>query len=301
MSKVFIWLFVFLAAYSGIFANQILQGNNQDIDKDLRIVFYGQVFEKQYEKEFKVAVKIWLQEIVNNIDNSYKTISVAVSSFQELKELYDNNKLDMIVMLSKDYLDVIKSIPIKPYYIALSNNEAVHRYVLIGKKSKGNSNQIDYSKSKIAIPENNWGGLGKYWLEYLFQQKKIRYKFYQENEENLIKDENQAILSVFFNNSDYCVARKSTLELMSELNPQLKKSLIVLEESEPLLHSSFNFSDKTPQYKINILNRIVNDETQRARLNQIMSLFKHEKLVPFKEEYLNGIKKIYNSYLSKEK
>ena len=90
----------------------------------------------------------------------------------------------------------------------------------------------------------------------------------------------RAVLSVFFNQVDAGVVPRSGLDLMAEMNPQIRQQLRILETSPPLITALFALrADYNPTFKQELLQGLADlDATPAGR--QMLTIFQAEGLEP---------------------
>jgi phosphonate transport system substrate-binding protein len=102
----------------------------------------------------------------------------------------------------------------------------------------------------------------------------------------------QVVMPVFFGQADACLVNRSLLETMSELNPQVGRQLLILEQSPGfvtgILAARKNFSHTQRDTVVKILQEMHTDPKGK----QIMSLFRITRLVPFMPEHLASVEKV---------
>jgi phosphonate transport system substrate-binding protein len=100
------------------------------------------------------------------------------------------------------------------------------------------------------------------------------------------------VLPVFFGVKPACIVDRLAFETMMEMNPQVGSQLVKVVVSEPYL-DSITFmtrhgyvSERARRDLINALAELHQEPAGR----QILTLFKVDQLVPFKEEYMKSVK-----------
>jgi ABC-type phosphate/phosphonate transport system substrate-binding protein len=96
------------------------------------------------------------------------------------------------------------------------------------------------------------------------------------------------LLKLYFGQADACIVSEDNLNLAAEMNPQLATSFITLEVSKPILRSVLaDRKSKSDENKKLLLDNLLNlDKSSEGK--QILKLFRIDKLLPFKKEYLQN-------------
>ncbi len=80
---------------------------------------------------------------------------------------------------------------------------------------------------------------------------------------------------------------------MAELNPQLERELMILEESPPILNCIIAFREGISSSRKELFRKILGTLDQNTEGQQLLTLFKMTKLVPYQHHYLVPIEKLY--------
>ena len=95
------------------------------------------------------------------------------------------------------------------------------------------------------------------------------------------------MLPVFFKKAKAALVSEESLKLISELNPQLEKDLMIIYQSPIYLSSiaCLNKRSDEPELRKIFYDILENLHTEPFG-RQLLDLFRIEKLVTYKEEYL---------------
>ena len=108
----------------------------------------------------------------------------------------------------------------------------------------------------------------------------------------------QVIMPLFFKQSDACLASKDSLETMSELNPQIGRTLRILETSPGfatgLLAVRSDIRNPRRDALVKAIREIHNDPKGR----QLLTIFRINRLVDFKVEHMATIEKLLKEHRS---
>jgi hypothetical protein len=111
----------------------------------------------------------------------------------------------------------------------------------------------------------------------------------------LVDKASQAVLPVFFRQSDTCLMPRWSYDTMLELNPQIKEQTTILSLS-PLFAKGGLFLVKgiPPEKRELMLSTQKVWRTVRAK--QIMTLWHSEGVVPFQPAYVQTMVNLYEDY-----
>ncbi len=209
----------------------------------------------------------------------------------QLDRAIRSGRLHMIVTNSwmlltgglQDAVDVV--------FVPLTNRDPLKRVLLLVHRDSGATRLADLHGKSALILLNANATLGRPWLETSTLAAGLGYPNELFDRLDTVAKPNAAILPVFFRRSDACIVDDASFAVACELNPQLRRDLVVLAQSEPMLEGLI------------CLNRIGWDSTdQREALlaslpqthadpagRQILTLFRIEKLVPFESRQLDSV------------
>ena len=133
------------------------------------------------------------------------------------------------------------------------------------------------------------GDIPLIWLDQILKKNKLntREKFFQKIE--YFDKALPSVLPVFFENADACLVSKNSFETICELNPQVRNTLTVIETSIPITIGivALRKNISNPEVKKHIIEAFLNLHNKVAA-QQFLSVFKIEKVIEFKEEYLKS-------------
>lgn len=209
----------------------------------------------------------------------------------QLERAIRSGRLHMIVMNSwmlltgglQDAVDVV--------FVPLANRDAMKRVLLIVHRDSGATRLADLRDKSILVLLNANATLGRPWLETSTLAEGLGYPAELFERIDTVAKPNAAILPVFFRRADACVVDEATLAVASELNPQLRRDLVVLAQSEPMLEGLICLNRigwDSPDQREALLASLPQTHADPAG-RQILTLFRIEKLVPFEPHQLESV------------
>lgn len=246
------------------------------------------------------------------IEDAIATTRILAKKIQQKMEL----KEDIEIVVAENFNDLLNEIK-KPYDFILATGvetELIKRkhnielvlvnetngtygfeYYLIVNKSKNFNSLNSLKNSKISILSKSELHTAPIWLDKLLRDEKLasKEKFFSE----IIYDykANNVLLPVFFNKMDAAIISKPAYELLCELNPQIKKQIKILLQSDNLIFGVISFDGrnkdaKRKEFMLDVLKTLHEENYGK----QLLDLFMVEKIIPYKEEYWQKFMKLYN-------
>jgi hypothetical protein len=183
-------------------------------------------------KDARVALKVWLEDVA--VDYNGKLDIKFYDTSSALYGALKDGELDMVVLdlpfFFKNKDDIVKNAD--NFWSLRMSNIKYPQYYLVGKKSLKAKNFKDIKDKRISLKE---GDLGAWvWLDKnsLLSNKKPSSKTLKSI--LLKKKESTAMLNVFFNKSDFAIVRKETWDIVSELNPSIKRKVEIISKSKKI-------------------------------------------------------------------
>lgn len=246
-------------------------------------------------KDARVALKVWFEDTANkyNAKSTVEFYDTSESLYTELK----NRELDMVVVdlpfFIKNKKDILKTS--NNFWSLSTVDDKYTQYYLIAKKSIGAKSFKDI-KGKVLSLEK--GTLGAYvWGDknsYLSNKASINKSTKQIQEK---KKESFAILSVFFNKSDFAIIRKKTWDILTELNPSIKKKIEIIKKSERNLIPFIGVFHKDTDKKVTDLFFKLSKKLKNVEgIEKMVELLKLNSIFKIEDEYLDVIDKYYSEY-----
>jgi ABC-type phosphate/phosphonate transport system substrate-binding protein len=262
-------------------------------DHPLRIVLSSSMFQNAKTEDIEAATKILAGELNKEKKNAFD-FEIVVCNNQT--ELISNLKsqFDLLYISPIEYLQLKKNFDIEPALVTETNNNYGDIYYLVTSK-KDNKNEIgDLKNGVVFILSKTDEQAASLWLDKILFDNKlpVKSKFFKKI--NFENKSTNVVLPVFFKKATASVISSSSFELLSELNPQIKKDAQILKTSKPFIRAIFCFDrrnkdEKRKKYLLEYMSNI----HQGAYGKQITELYMVDKLIPFKQEYMNNILELY--------
>lgn len=170
------------------------------------------------------SMKIWGNTFIQQRNLHLQT---EVRLFERLADLQSAaRQVDVHAMLltAQEYLDL----GIRPdsVFIQRASSGAPLRYVLLVRRDEGVSDIQSLAGQRVALAEEVRMNMAELWLKSLLHRGAPKIKPIAPN---------KAVLEVFFRQSKAALVSEESFALASELNPQLRRDLVVLKESPPFV------------------------------------------------------------------
>ena len=197
-----------------------------------------------------------------------------------------------------DYLAMHIDTVAKPTFVVTENGQVGRRYLVLTRRDSGLNALSDLRGKNILKLDYAALGAALGWLDTLLAADRLgpQERFFGSVE--IVGKPSAAVLSVFFGKKSACVVDESSFKIMKELNPQVGLALQVVASSEKFadvvicVRTGGWPSDALKAETIQALADLPQDPGGR----QILTLFKIDHLVPFRDEYLDTIRQLRTTY-----
>jgi len=204
----------------------------------------------------------------------------------------------LVIVTAWQYLSMDLKKTMDPVFVPACNGLAGRKYVILTHKGSGLNNLGDLKGKEITQLEMGSANMGPQWLQTLLLGSGLGNpdRFFSKVE--VVHKAPSAVLPVFFGNRSACLIDVPAFEIMAELNPQLKNKLQIIASSEPYVDDVICLSKDgwdSEEQRSSVIESLADLHREPAG-QQILTLFKVEKLVPFEEKYLDSLRKLHKTY-----
>jgi len=253
------------------------------------IAFSEKIFVNVNTNDATALTKVLTENLLDKSPITFRTGSPNIySSIVELEESVKNESNDLYILLPEEFLKLNRFGLLEPIAVSLRNNSVYDVYQIIVSKESNIKDLKDLKDKSILIGYSSGDDNPHLWLDHLLSSKGLgRKEKYFESVE-VSEKSLPVILKVYFGQADACIISADNLNIAAEMNPNLGKDLIVLETSKPILRAILaDRKSKTEKNKKLLVENLLNlDNTSEGK--QVLTLFRIDKLIPFKEEYLQN-------------
>lgn len=265
-------------------------------DDKLILGFTRNVFTGVHVPDALAAMKIWATEIKRTRGLSGPVETKVFDSVSDAQSAVENRLVDLIILSTSEYLNIQCKPLITPHYVHVKSGQITEDYLLLVHQSSSDSSLDQLEKKNLLLMKDTGLSMGIIWLENLLFKKGFRRIEDYFGSIKQVEKTSGAVLPVFFKKEDACLIRRGGFEMMADLNPQINKQLKIIDSSPPTIASvTCVRNDYTPNLK-EVLIDALGELQDELRGQQILMLFKIEKLVPFKDSYLDSARELLDQH-----
>ncbi len=260
----------------------------------LNVGFIQSAFFGIHRLDAEAAFKTFARIIGRNMGYD---ISVTVSSFESARELAampPDNQPDVVILESWSYMKMGDLDWLEPFFVSSDQGRVAHPYLLVTRHADEGMALEGLRGAALNLFFAANAEPGRFWLEHLLRESGLGTPEEFFNPLELHTDPMLTVLPVFFGKRDAAVIDATKFELLAELNPQLGR-LKILASSEPLV-SGITCLKRTgwasERFRQDIVRAMAELHLQPAG-QQILTLFKMDRMVPYEPEYLDSMLRLH--------
>lgn len=240
------------------------------------------------QRDAKVAMGHLLKEIVERHDVGYST--EIVEDHSEFLQNLTAGKYDFFLVFGYDYLRLRNTYPMRPIMVGqYADVSSLEKFVLL--TSQDTKDLSELSNTNLLVAKGT-GELPELWLNSWLASQSLPTSSEIFSEIQHIDNVSRAVLPVFFGKAKASVVPRSGFDLMVELNPQIGKRLRIHAESAPLLRSVLCLSPNYVEKEKGLVKREGLRLSDLPKGEQLITLLRMKKLVPFDPAYLENLEKL---------
>ncbi len=247
-------------------------------------------------EDAKVALGLLLGRIVERKKPGYKSTSDAFTNLKTALERLNKGELDMLAMTSLDYLEVRHKINVKPAFVSVRGENPEANYALLINGSKKIETLQQLRNKQIIVPEGISGDIALMWLDTMLLERSLPESAHFFNSIKRGIKTSQIVLPVFFEQIDACIVQQYAYKTIIALNPQIGQTLTTQFNSPGFLLTIIVFRMDLEEDIQKVILEVGDAITDYPEGRQMMMLLRMRRFSRFKPEYLNNIKKLYETH-----
>ena len=262
-------------------------------DEDLvRMAFSSTMFDVIDRDDALIALQLWADELAGILQENYRGESVIYEDAAAAVEDVLSGHIALVALASADYIAFSAQMKLTPAMVPVQTDGRVtERYALVVRVDSPFHSWEDLRGADVGISPSAGNPLPIMWADVALASHGLgSARTYFRVRES--REAAKVVLPVFFSQLDACVVIDRSLATLAELNPQVGRELRVIDRSAELLDGVTSFGPAcSPDFRAMVMRSIHRvHETPQGRL--ILDLFGRSRVVPFREEYLLGVREL---------
>ena len=217
-----------------------------------------------------------------------KTTTFVDSS--DLQISLEKGALDFVLMTGLEYADFGVRLGIDPALIPATSSGDSYSVALVVRRESGLTRLADLQGLALLSSKDQSRSAQAMWIDTEVMKAGFNGAagFFSSLKE--ARNPSAAILSVFFGQTDACLTTMPALDLAREMNPQLDRKLVVLQQSQDFAGGVLGFRSGYPNALRDKVVGVLVRLHQDAEGRQLLQLFATNRLVPFRPALLENSK-----------
>lgn len=291
---------IILILFLSVSLHTILFGQADKDPIEIRIGYSSLVFHEIKPQDASAAINTWTDVLEKNLYLKQKERAELVSflyfSFEEMEASLKRKDIDMLTVTSYDYFLLGEKFPIVPAIAGVIDDNIYSNYILLTHNDSGINTLSDLAKKILTQPKDKLNPLLNIWLNTLLISRKQPVKEIFFSKLKIEEKESNCIYSVFFKKADCAIVQKSVYNTVCLLNPQIQKSLKIIETSPDLVLSFTAMRKDTEPDRIKLIFDVTKNIQATTEGKSILNVFKIKRLVDISERELLPTKQLIEEY-----
>ena len=253
--------------------------------------------------DIEVSLNFWAKDLIAEESqkmhlNFVESRAVLFDTMPEMHQALLRGELDMIIAPPLAIVREFKREELEDGFTGmLVGNQPDNLYLVV--RGDKNINDIKgLSGKRLLLPEGD--ELAEVFIDTLFlKQFKTNYKAKLASVQKQTKG-SRILLDIYFNKADAGVIYRNAYDVMVELNPDITRTVLVLEKL-PIKTKNFSYFVKGYPYAHELSTMVINSFRQSVRAKQILEVFRTPELDHCSINELDFYEQYYADYLRLKK
>jgi ABC-type phosphate/phosphonate transport system substrate-binding protein len=231
------------------------------------------MFYEVEQKDATAALAVWSKEIGR--EKGYSVESSFYENSAKLAEDLTTGKVDFAVFRADEYARLNRKLDFDLGMTVVKGGKKTQRFFVFVRSESPYQGIKDMRNKTLSLAKGDT--MGSLYLDNLLLKQKLpeKEKYFSMVHERA--KASQALLAVYFGQSDLCVINEKSYEILSELNPQVRQKLRVIGMSPDLVLGVGIFrNDLRPEDK-KVLQTVILTIGDTPRGRQVLTLFRTER------------------------
>ena len=212
-----------------------------------------------------------------------------------LKNALREGQLDVVVVTADEYARLAADFDLDPALTAVRKGSDSFNIGVLVRRASGITSLVGLRGLAVLKSKDQSRHIQSVWLETeLMKAGLASSDFFSSIKES--RNPSQAIMSVFFGQADACVVSIPTFEIAAEMNPQLTAKLSIVARSADFSRGIVAFRADYPKVARDRVYDAMLRLHEDAEGQQLMRLFRHDRMAPFRPELLESSRSLMADY-----
>lgn len=291
------WVVIEIVGLFVLWVNGALGQDNTRKKTNFRIGYTLQTIQDINTKDAQAVTTILTEAIIRKKNLAASSETIVFEDVVEIEKDFSAGLIDVVAMTTMQYLEFKFKDLLEPAFVAQVNENIFNSFYLIVRRDSGIRSLADLKDKSLLISASQLRGLPELWMETILLKAGLPVSKRLFSSVKILNKSSQALLPVFFRQADVCLITRFSYEVMVELNPQLEKDLTYFAVSPEFLTTIICISKKMgDDIFLKQIRNSIRDLNLEPNGQQILTIFKINKLVPFEPIYLENVERLLAEY-----
>lgn len=224
--------------------------------RPFRLATTSSIFTDVNENDIRAALMVWVNTFAQEHDIPLDPDPNMHATVEDLMRFARTNPVDGFGITTPEYAVLRREMTFDLFATGGVGGQFEVVYLLLVRHDSGLERLDQLAGRSLNVVDNPYMSLAVIWLDTALLEAKLKRASGFFRQITMDKKISQVVLPVFFGKIDACLVRQDGFEVMSALNPQLKKQLRILAVSPPLVPVGFAFLQNPSSYRQLILDAL---------------------------------------------
>ncbi len=271
-------------------------------EQSLRVAWSPHAFLNVPRNEVEAAFRALAETVGRQRGYLVRTTNTIHESSAAIDEAAGREAFDLLLVDANTYLRMRATNHVAPRFVSTDRGQFGKRYLLLTHATRGPAALAGLRGTDIGVFEQADTSLGRFWLDILLHELGVEERTGFFHAVISCGKPSTAVLPVFFGKAAACVVDHESFGVLTELNPQVGKSLRVIAESERLIDGFVcvrTTAWSSEKFRRDLEATLLELHLQPAG-EQLLSLIKARRLVPFEASHLEAVRRLHARHAAYE-
>jgi ABC-type phosphate/phosphonate transport system substrate-binding protein len=248
------------------------------------------------KQDAKLALEVLFRSLSKKANETY---SVEVIVYRDLPSMVPDirkGEIDLASLFCYDYIRIQDAGLMEPILVGVKNGTAYEKYCLVVRRDGAINNVRQLKNKSMTISLLGAGDNPCIWLDTLLMKKERKMSKEYFGAMKKVNNVKKALLPVYFGQADACVITSRSFATESEMNPDIGRKLMSIEESPELLSTIICIrSNFDPSLKDKLIkNAITVHENPDGK--QVLSILRLDSIAQYEPDLIKSFLKLLKEY-----
>ena len=258
-------------------------------------IVYGytpQIFYEVDLKDAKGLIETWARLAESKMQGKYTILTVTFKTMAEAEVALNKKKVDILILIPEEFIRMREKCHLVPIMSAEYGDHFYNDLVMLVHADSGITRIEELLNKSLFIDNGQQGSIPLKWLDSVLEALSFPNASVFFSKIAVFNKADRALMPVFFGKADASLISRIQYETIKELNPQIGSRLRIVESSPGFVTGIVAVrEDLTKTIRNDIVTNLENAHND-PKGQQMLTLFRINKLVPFKPEHLTSVENL---------